>query len=109
MQGSGVSGLAELEPETGGQFKLKQNYPNPFTDFSVVPFNLTQASNVRIQLYNLQGQKVAEVRQNDLAKGDHEIVLKMTELGIPSATYAYMLEVENSDGVFRQAKLMTAF
>lgn len=108
IQGDGVSGLAELEPETGGQFKLKQNYPNPFAGETTIPFHLTQASNVRIQLYNLQGQKVAELRRDDLGKGDQEIVLNMAELDIPTATYAYQLEVENNAGVFRQAKLMTA-
>lgn len=83
--------------QTGGQFKLKEHESDPFTDLTVILFKLTQASNVRIQSYNLQGQKVAEVAGR-AAKGDHEIVLKIAELGIPSATYAY-LEVQNSDGV----------
>ncbi|HNE30366.1 MAG: T9SS type A sorting domain-containing protein [Saprospiraceae bacterium] len=108
VQGSGVSGLAQLEPETGGQFKLYQNYPNPYTSYTNIPFTLAEAADVKIQVFNLQGTKVAEVVRPALGKGDHVVVLDVNELNIPSATYAYQLEVSNSAGVFRQSKLMTA-
>lgn len=107
IQGSGVSGLASWEPETGGQFKLGQNFPNPYIDSTVIPFSLVQTSDVRIQLFDLSGKKVAEVQQDNLGKGDHEIALSMTELGIPSGNYAYQLEVINREGTFRQAKIMS--
>ncbi len=108
VQGSGTTGLANLEPETGGQFKLKQNYPNPYAGETTVPFNLTNPSDVKIQLFDLGGKQVAEVVKNGLGSGDHEIALNMKELGVPTATYAYQLEVRNGNGVFRQSKLMTA-
>lgn len=108
IQGSGVSGLAALEPETGGQFKLGQNYPNPYTDQTVIPFSLVETSDVRIELFELNGRKVAEVTENGLSKGDHEMTLNMAALGLKPASYAYQLEVINSAGAFRQAKMMTA-
>lgn len=108
VQGSGVSGLAQLEPETGGQFKLYQNYPNPYSGRTSIPFTLNDAADVKIQIFDLQGRKVAEVAQSGLGKGDHVIELDMKELNIPTTTYAYQIEVSNNAGVFRQSRLMTA-
>lgn len=108
IQGSGVSGLAELEPETGGQFKLRQNYPNPYKGETSIPFTLTNNADVKIELFDLQGKKVAEVVQKDLLSGEHRIAVDTRALGIAPANYIYQLEVENKNGVFRQCKMMTA-
>ena len=44
-------------------FKLSQNYPNPFNAETMIPLELPQRSEVKIELYNIQGQKVASVYQ----------------------------------------------
>ncbi|NUO02267.1 MAG: T9SS type A sorting domain-containing protein [Saprospiraceae bacterium] len=102
------TGLWSLEPETGGQFKLKQNYPNPHKGRTTIPFSLTNTSDVVISLWDLTGKKVAEVVQNDLSEGEHAINIDLQGLGIPVGNYAYQLQVSNSNGVFRQCKMMTA-
>lgn len=109
INGSGVSRLANLEPETGGQFKLGQNFPNPYADETTVPFTLTNPSKVQLDIFDLQGRKVAEIQQPNLGAGTQEIVVNTRELGIPVGNYVYQLQVENENGVFRQCKMMTAF
>ena len=108
IQGSGTVGLANLEPSTGGQFKLGQNFPNPYADETTVPFTLNSASSVKLMLFDLQGRQVAEITEEGLGAGEHQIRVNMKELGIPTAHYAYQLNVENSSGVFHSSKLMTA-
>lgn len=110
IQGSGnaTTGLGTLEPQTGGQFKLGQNFPNPYVDETTIPFTLTNPSNVKIELFDLQGKKVAEVKRTGLASGEQKIILNLNSLGIAKANYVYQLEVKNSSGTFRQCKLMTA-
>lgn len=109
IQGSGTAtGLGALEPETGGQFKLKQNYPNPFSDQTIVPFTLANDSDVRLELYDLMGKKVAEVKHPGLGKGDQEITLNLAALNVPTSNYIYQLHVTNSTGSFTQCKMMTA-
>lgn len=108
VQGSGVTGLANLEPETGGQFKLGQNFPNPYKNETVIPFNLTNKSDVQIELWDLSGKRLAEIKETDLVPGDHTITVDPKSLGLPAATYLYQLQVSNSNGVFRQCKVMTA-
>lgn len=108
IQGSDVTGLAELEPQTGGQFKLGQNFPNPYSGETTIPFKLNVASDVKLLLVDLQGRQVAEIAQNGLGVGEHQIRVNTRQLGIPTATYGYQLNVENSNGVFHSSKLMTA-
>jgi hypothetical protein len=108
VQGSGTTGYAAVEPETGGQFKLGQNFPNPFGATTTVPFQLTNRSDVQIDLFDLDGRKVATVDQGNLMAGDYEIALNLRELGLGQQNYIYQLQVSNEHGVYRQCKMMTA-
>lgn len=108
INGAGTAGLAQLEPETGGQFKLLQNYPNPYQGETVIPFTLTNPSDVAIELYEFSGRVVAEIAKIDMAAGSHTMVVNADALGIPRGNYIYQIVVTNANGVFRQCKVMTA-
>ena len=110
IQGSGVAtGLAKLEPETGGQFKLYPNYPNPFASATTIPFSLTNAAQVKMELYDLNARKVLELLDAELMPGEHKVVLNRFQNGaaLPAGNYAYKIEVKNGHGLHRQMKLLT--
>lgn len=107
VNGSGTSGLAELEPETGGQFKLGQNYPNPFSSQTTIPFNLTNPADVQVDIWDLTGKKVATLDLGRLVDGDHMAEFNLKTLGLAPSNYVYQLQVANENGIYRQCKLMT--
>lgn len=107
VQGTGVPlGLQELR--NNGQFVLGQNRPNPFTDRTVVPLLLKQPGDVTLDLHDLSGRRIARIERKGLAAGEHAIAIDRNALGLPTANYAYQLEVRTVDGVFRDCRLMTA-
>jgi hypothetical protein len=108
IQGSGITGLAEAEPETGGQFKLYQSQPNPYTDECIVPFEMNFPGDAFLEIYDLNGRKLHELSQRGLAVSRYRFLVSPYQLGLPVANYVYQLRVKNSSGVFRQAKMMTA-
>ncbi|MBN8678192.1 MAG: T9SS type A sorting domain-containing protein [Chitinophagales bacterium] len=107
VQGSGTSGLAQLEPETGGQFTLGQNYPNPYDKQTTVPFTLTNPAEVALEIWDLQGRKVSSLELGKLSSGEHTALIDIDALGLPAGNYAYQLKVSNEYGVYTQSKLMS--
>ncbi|HSF88214.1 MAG TPA: hypothetical protein VLA46_02290 [Saprospiraceae bacterium] len=107
IQGSGLTSLAQAEPETGGQFKLYQNYPNPYTDMTSIPFDMLHSGDVFLEIWSLTGKKITELSKHGLHPGRHSFDIDLVSLGLPAATYAYQLRVENNAGVHRQTKIMT--
>ncbi len=108
INGSGITGLAKLEPETGGQFKLAQNFPNPYSEETTISFTLKTVSDVKLELFSLDGKKAASINNKNMNAGEQNITLNLAALGLANANYVYQLEVSNSNGVFRQCKMMTA-
>lgn len=108
IQGTGVTGLWNAAPETGGHFVLNQNHPNPFRDKTTVPFTLNTASDIELELWDLSGVKRSQIRQHGLGIGKHQIEVDLQRLGLPNANYVYQLVVTNAHGTFRHSKVMTA-
>jgi len=53
------SAVDELSGNIPGQYSLEQNYPNPFSYGTTIPYQLNKASHVRLSVYNFLGEKVA--------------------------------------------------
>jgi hypothetical protein len=46
-------------------FQLEQNYPNPFNPSTIIKYQLPEFSNISINIYNVLGQKVKSLINND--------------------------------------------
>ncbi|MCA2005631.1 MAG: T9SS type A sorting domain-containing protein, partial [Ignavibacterium sp.] len=82
------------------QFSLEQNYPNPFNPSTKIKFGLAENTNVKISVYNLLGELVATLVNNQLSAGFHEVEFNATSL--PSGLYIYSIETP----VFKDVKKM---
>lgn len=103
------AGLINLEPETGGQFMLRQNYPNPFARATSVGFSLTQTSHVRLAIFDMNGVEVARLLDERRAAGEQSVAWDGNVGGVPVArgNFLFRLSVTNALGEFHQAKVMT--
>ena len=99
--------LRHPERVNGGQFTLGQNYPNPHSGETTVPFALSNRADVRLDINDLMGRKVAGVVRKGRGPGPQSIKLNLTGLGLPPGDYVYELQVVTRHGLYRQAKLMT--
>jgi hypothetical protein len=107
VQGTGLStGLEELR--NAEQFILGQNFPNPYVGETTVPFTLKTASDVKLELFDVSGKKVAVIQRENMPAGEQRLRLDLAELGLENGNYVYQLSVMNSNGTFRQCKMMTA-
>lgn len=80
-------------------FLLNQNQPNPFNPDTRISFSITEAAEVKLEVYNLKGSKIAILVNNILAEGDHSYIWNgMDSRGNQAASgiYLYRLVVNNS-------------
>ncbi len=90
---TGIRDLAGIIPE---QFELSQNYPNPFNPSTTIRYALPQESKVSLTIYNLLGQRIAELVDGIQNAGYHETVFNASKLA--SGVYLYSINAVSSDG-----------
>ena len=81
-------------------YELYQNFPNPFNPTTIIKYDLPVASNVKINVYNLLGQKITTLQDNFKPAGKHTISFNASNLS--SGMYFYIIESEG----FRKVKRM---
>jgi hypothetical protein len=69
----GIPSLANNKLIVIDQFKLEQNFPNPFNPSTSFIFNVSEASNIALEIYDVLGNKVADVFNNFITSGQHKI------------------------------------
>jgi hypothetical protein len=73
-------------------FDLYQNYPNPFNPVTKIKFALAKTADVKLSVYNINGQKVAKLLNEKMKSGFHSVFFDGEILN--SGVYYYVLEVE---------------
>lgn len=75
--------------------ELLQNYPNPFNPTTTIEFVLNHSEIVNLQVYNILGQPVSKLLQNEMMSiGNHRVTFDASNL--PSGIYYYQLTTANS-------------
>ncbi|UCH89103.1 MAG: T9SS type A sorting domain-containing protein, partial [Thermoplasmata archaeon] len=82
-----------------GEFKLYNNYPNPFNPSTTISFDLPFEAQVKLSIFNMLGQQVAILMDGILAAGSHLYNWQAkNEFGqtLPSGIYLYRIEVKSN-------------
>ncbi|MBN2571757.1 MAG: T9SS type A sorting domain-containing protein [Ignavibacteriales bacterium] len=81
-------------------FQLYQNFPNPFNPSTMIKFSLPEASMVRLSVYNILGEQVALLKNEQMDAGVHTVDFNATHLS--SGIYFYHIEA----GKYTETKKM---
>lgn len=83
-------------------FALNQNYPNPFNPETRISYRLPVASDVKLELYDVLGRKLATLVSARQEAGSYLVALNTQTLNLASGTYFYRLQA----GSFIETKKM---
>jgi len=81
-------------------YRLEQNFPNPFNPTTRIVYTIPHSGHVNITVFNMLGQKVAELVNLNQAAGQYSVTWDAS--GVPSGVYFYQIQ----SGVFSQTKKM---
>ncbi len=82
-----------VEVEIPLVYALEQNYPNPFNPSTTIKYSIQEDGFVKLAVYNLLGEEITMLVNNELKAGRYEIVFDASRFS--SGVYIYRLESKN--------------
>lgn len=77
---------------TPAEFRLDQNFPNPFNHTTTIVFSLPRAMEVRVSVHGVSGQKIADLSHGHREAGSHSVEFDGT--GMATGIYFYRVATE---------------
>jgi hypothetical protein len=79
-------------------FALHQNYPNPFNPVTTIRFDVPQESHIRMDVYNILGQRIRTLVNGTLQPGFHAVRWNGTnDMGKPLASGMYIYRIHSRE------------
>ncbi len=89
-------------------FRLAQNHPNPFNPETDIAFSIADASPVKLEVFNIRGQKVCTLVDENMDAGIHRATWKGQDTdgrAVGSGVYLYKLSTSNRSEVKKMLML----
>jgi|GEM_PF-735860 len=96
-----------VQKKSPNEIAVIQNYPNPFNPVTAISFQLSAISEVTLKIYNVLGQEIATLLNNEsMEEGEHEVTFDAS--GLSSGVYFLQIESisENEIKRFQTHKLV---
>lgn len=100
-----TTGVSDRTGNRPGEFRLGQNFPNPFNPQTAIEFYLPASGHTNLTIYDVLGRTVFRLVDKDLPAGAHSAVWGGRDAGgfpVSSGVYFYRL----ASGSFHQTKKM---
>lgn len=98
-----VTGVETNDGFTPADFKLEQNFPNPFNPSTLISYSLPKAGLVSIRIYDVVGREVAELVNDYQEAGKY--VLPFTANNLSSGVYFYKIRTNGFSAVKKMTLL----
>ena len=85
------------------EFNLIFNYPNPFNSSTIISYNIPRNSNVRLEIFNVLGQKVDLLINKEQDAGNYKVQFNANHLS--SGIYFYQLTT-NRQSIIKKMMLL---
>jgi hypothetical protein len=80
------------------EYGLSQNYPNPFNPETTIGYQIPDAGNVRLIIYNTMGQAVRKLVDKEQAPGCYRVVWDgKDERGLGMVSGMYLCRIETGE------------
>lgn len=83
-----------IDPQSGLRYALYQSRPNPFNASTEIRFHLSRPGFVTLEVYNLLGEKIKTLVNEQSPAGDHRVTFNAHTL--PSGIYYFRLKAGNA-------------
>ena len=109
--------IANFSPSTGMSIikadistaMLMQNYPNPFSAKTTIPYQINEASDVELSIYDIFGRKVAVLVNEHQAEGYYSIDWFIKDgkgKQLSNGLYIYQLKTNNNSVQIKKVSLI---
>ncbi|NQV41801.1 MAG: T9SS type A sorting domain-containing protein [Candidatus Marinimicrobia bacterium] len=76
-------------------YSLNQNYPNPFNPTTTISYSLPEQSSVKLTVFDIRGQEVANLQQVERSPGNYEVQWNgIDQSGNPVSTGVYFARLQ---------------
>jgi hypothetical protein len=86
----GITDVDANQIDIPNEFKLYQNFPNPFNPTTIISYSIPKTSFVNIKIFDMLGREIATLVNEEKQKGNHEIVFNGSSL--TSGIYFYRMK-----------------
>lgn len=86
------------ESETDNMVKI---FPNPFSNFTTLSYDLENESKIQITLNDLMGKQLILQSEQYQAKGNHQLLLNKEELKLAQGLYLLSIKINDSEFVYK--------
>jgi len=100
------TGATGERPAAPFRFELYPNYPNPFNPITIITFSLSAESPVKLEMFNILGQRIATLLDEPKPAGVHRIIWNGQDAdGSLVSTGVYVIRI-TAGSMIRQRKLV---
>jgi len=97
-----AGGSGEQVAELPSTLQLSPAYPNPFNPATTISVALPEVAELRVTVYNMRGQEVAQLAAGEYQAGNHQLTFDAQGL----ATGVYLVQAQTDFGNSAIQKVM---